>query len=59
MAQKWSFPNLCAMTRLHLMTYINLKAFLKAPEKALLKMINNYKPRDFNLLLFKTSPPAH
>jgi hypothetical protein len=54
MAQKWSFSNLCAMVRLHLMTYIDLKAFLKAPEKALLKMIKHHKPHGFNLLLFKT-----
>lgn len=36
-AAKWSFSNLAAMVRLHLMTYINLFAFLKSPEKALLK----------------------
>ncbi|MBN8786021.1 MAG: IS4 family transposase [Terrimonas sp.] len=53
-AHKWSFSNLCAMVRLHLMTYINLKVFLKAPEKALLKMITHHKSDNFNLLLFKT-----
>lgn len=33
---KWSFSNLAAMVRLHLMTYIDLKGFLKSPEKALM-----------------------
>ena len=36
---KWSFSNLAAMIRLHLMTYINLFSFLKSPEKSLLKNI--------------------
>ena len=36
---KCSFSNLAAMIRLHLMTYINLFLFLKHPEKALLKKI--------------------
>ena len=36
---KCSFSNLAAMVRLHLMTYINLFYFLKNPEKALLKKI--------------------
>jgi len=38
---KWSFSNLSAMVRLHLMTYINLFHFLKHPEKALLKKITS------------------
>lgn len=38
---KCSFSNLAAMVRLHLMTYINLFQFLKHPEKALLKKIQN------------------
>ena len=38
---KWSFSNLAAMVRLHLMTYINLFHFLKHPEKALLKKIDS------------------
>lgn len=53
-ARKWSFSNLCAMIRLHLMTYINLKAFLKAPEKALLTILKQSKADNINLLLFKT-----
>lgn len=35
--RKWSFANLAAMVRLHLMTYINLNAFLENPERALRK----------------------
>jgi hypothetical protein len=38
--KKWSYANLCGIVRLHLGTYINLFAFLKNPEKALI----NYKP---------------
>lgn len=53
-AQRWSFSNLCAMIRLHLMTYINLKAFLKAPEKALLTAVRQQKNNSSTLLLFKT-----
>jgi hypothetical protein len=34
-AAKWSFANLAAMMRLHLMTYIDMRGFLKSPEKAL------------------------
>jgi len=37
-AVKWSFSNLAAMIRLHLMTYINIFSFLKSPEKSLLKL---------------------
>jgi len=40
-AAKWSFSNLAAMVRLHLMTYIDLTGFLKSPEKALLKMFHS------------------
>jgi hypothetical protein len=40
-AAKWSFSNLAAMVRLHLMTYIDLRGFLKSPEKALLKMFHS------------------
>jgi hypothetical protein len=47
-ASKWSFSNLAAMVRLHLMTYIDLPRFLKSPEKALIQAFvkpkqNNYK----------------
>ena len=34
--RKWSMSNLAGLVRLHLGTYINLYAFLAAPEKALL-----------------------
>jgi hypothetical protein len=37
--KKWSFANLCALIRMHLGTYVNLIAFLLAPEKALLSNI--------------------
>lgn len=40
-AAKWSFSNLAAMIRLHLMTYIDLTGFLKSPEKALLKLFHS------------------
>lgn len=36
-AKKWSFSNLVSMIRVHMMTYIDLYAFLRAPERALLK----------------------
>jgi len=35
--RSWSFSNLASTIRLHLMTYIDLFAFLRNPEKALLK----------------------
>lgn len=37
-AVRWSYSNLAAMIRLHLMTYIDLFAFLRSPEKALIKL---------------------
>lgn len=37
----WSFSNLCALIRLHLMTYIQLSEFIKSAEKALLKKIRD------------------
>jgi len=47
--RRWSYANLAAMVKHHLMTYINLIAFLFDPEKALL----NYKPPDsITALLF-------
>lgn len=36
---KWSFSNLTAMVRLHLMTYLDLRQFVKCPETALLNKI--------------------
>jgi hypothetical protein len=49
---KWSFSNLASMIRLHMMTYMDLKLFLKAPEKELLKRVkrqttNNHSPTLF------------
>jgi len=51
---KWSFSNLAAMIRLHLMTYIDLAGFLKSPEKALLKMFAKSKQYNHNQLLLIT-----
>ena len=45
---KWSYANLAAMIKHHLMTYINLIEFLKNPEKAMLK----YKPPEPQLKLW-------
>jgi len=38
--RKWAFSNLCSMVRMHLGTYVNLWEFLKSPENALPKTIN-------------------
>jgi IS4 transposase len=48
--KRWSFANLSAMIRLHLMNYISVIRFLNNPEKALL----NYREAstDFQLKLF-------
>lgn len=51
---KWSFSNLVSMVRLHMMTYMNLKAFITAAEKSLLDRFNQYKAKDSPLLLFAT-----
>lgn len=51
--RNWSFANLAAMVRLHLMTYIDLSAFLRNPEKALLRA-NQKSVKDHNLSLFPT-----
>lgn len=53
-AKKWSFSNLASMTRLHLMTYINLYAFLKNPEKALNRIAKNNQNLIQNPQLFPT-----
>jgi hypothetical protein len=37
----WSFSNLAAMFRLHLMTYLDLVDFVRSPEKALLEKLKN------------------
>lgn len=49
-ALNWSFSNLAAMIRLHLMTYIDLGGFLKSPEKALMKMVDRSKKDNDNQL---------
>ena len=49
-AKKWSFSNLAAMIRLHLMTYIDLFAFLRSPERALLKFCYKNNQTTFPLL---------
>jgi hypothetical protein len=52
-ASKWSFSNLAAMIRLHLMTYIDLLSFLKSPEKALIKQFygsTNNSSRQLSLI---------
>ncbi len=53
-AAKWSFSNLAAMIRLHLMTYIDLAGFLKSPEKALMKVFIKSKQDYYNQLLLIT-----
>lgn len=52
-ASKWSFSNMASMIRLHLMTYIDLFAFLRCPEKSLLDRIRRKQDRP-NGLLFCT-----
>ncbi len=49
--RNWSMANLTGLVRLHLFTYINLKAFLTDPDSALLDYLD---PVDEKLLLFKT-----
>ena len=46
-AAKWSFSNLAAIVRLHLMTYIDLFAFLKSPEKSLLTLYSRTKRQNY------------
>jgi hypothetical protein len=53
-AAKWSFANLAAMMRLHLMTYIDIRGFLKSPEKALLSKFSNTHSDNSQQLLFIT-----
>jgi hypothetical protein len=38
--RKWAYANISSLIKLHLMTYINLSAFLENPDKALI----HYKP---------------
>jgi transposase len=47
-----AFSNIVGLVRLHLMTYMNLKDFLQAPEKSLLKKIRQEKHSFVNPSLF-------
>lgn len=42
--RKWSFSNLSSLIRIHLMTYIDIFAFLKNPERALQSKVDNNPP---------------
>ena len=53
-AAKWSFSNLAAMIRLHLMTYIDIFSFLKSPEKSLMRLFNQTSNKHTNQLSFVT-----
>ena len=53
-AAKWSFSNLAAMIRLHLMTYIDIFSFLKSPERSLLKLFKPSVKRPPEQLSFVT-----
>lgn len=52
MAKKWSFSNLASIIRLHMMTYTDLRKFLKNPEKALYQKIKNSSMQSKSLVLF-------
>lgn len=49
-----SYSNLSSMVRLHLMTYMSLKTFLRSPEKELLKRCKLIKPDNHTPSLFAT-----
>lgn len=49
-----AFSNLVGLVRLHLMTYMDLKNFLKAPEKALLRKVQQREKELFRPSLFPT-----
>jgi hypothetical protein len=53
-AAKWSFSNLAAMVRLHLMTYIDLFGFLKSPEKSLINLFSTQIKQNYTQLSFVT-----
>jgi hypothetical protein len=53
-AARWSFSNLAAIVRLHLMTYIDLFSFLQSPEKALLNTFRKSKQHQYYQLLLIT-----
>ena len=49
---KMAFSNMASLVRLHLMTYMNLKMFLKSPEKSLLNKIRDQQKQLRALSLF-------
>jgi len=49
---KMSFSNTVGLVRLHLMTYMDLKEFLRAPEKSLLRKVRQQKQAYINPSLF-------
>ena len=49
-----AFSNITGLIRLHLMTYMDLKSFLRSPEKALLKKIKQQKENLTKPSLFDT-----
>ena len=49
-----AFSNIVGLVRLHLMTYMDLKSFLMAPEKALLRKVQQGKNELFTPSLFPT-----
>lgn len=49
-----SYSNINGLIRLHLMTYMDLKSFLRSPEKSLLKKVREQKQRFQTPLLFMT-----
>ena len=50
--KRWSFSNLVSMIRLHMMTYVNLKEFLRSPEKTLLIRFKKQRTHATNTLGF-------
>ena len=51
-SSKMSFSNMVGLVRLHLMTYMDLKSFLRSPEKTLLNKIRKRKKVFKKLALF-------
>ena len=51
-ACNWSYSNLASMIRLHLMTYMDLKLFLKSPEKIFIKRLNHIALHNHSPSLF-------
>ncbi|MGZ5287511.1 MAG: IS4 family transposase, partial [Flavisolibacter sp.] len=49
---KMSFSNMVGLVRLHLMTYMDLKSFLRSPEKSLLSKIRQHRKNIRKLTLF-------